>query len=76
LYKHKRTVEELQLANDAILLKNMALSEAIHGAARAEPTPSSSDPSDQNDRRDNGTGSLKSNNNEVVEAATDDGDEK
>jgi hypothetical protein len=76
LYKHKRTVEELQLANDAILLKNMALSEAIHGAARAEPTSSSSDPLDKNDRRDEGTGSLKSNDDEVVEVATNDGDEK
>jgi DNA repair exonuclease SbcCD ATPase subunit len=31
MYKHKQTVEELELANDAIMLKNMALADAVHG---------------------------------------------
>ena len=66
LYKHKRTVEELQLANDAILLKNMALSEAIH--ATTKNAPSSTDPSDGSEHK----------NDDEVEAATGDvaGDEK
>jgi hypothetical protein len=48
VYKHKKAVEELQLTNDAFVLKNMALSEAVekknllendHGNEDAAETP-------------------------------------